>query len=150
MDVWPLYSCLASHATSHTWAPHFETGISTFTRSAAHQCQLQSSGPIRRLQRRGKHCKILFKLASCQCNILFDRNMAEEAFCLALKKKKKHSWVLCLTFLDAKIHSVQTDTNCQIWTLQKKIFLVALGVVMSQTEVESVVKVSLSTSHLRN
>ncbi len=38
--------------------------ISTFTLSAAHQSQFQSSGPIRRTRRRGKHCKLLFTVAS--------------------------------------------------------------------------------------
>lgn len=38
--------------------------ISTFTHSAAHQCQFQNSRPIRRPRRRGKSCKLLLTVSS--------------------------------------------------------------------------------------
>ncbi len=49
--------CCVSHCDWHV------KRITIFTASAAHQCQFQNSGPIRRPRKRSKHCKLLFTVA---------------------------------------------------------------------------------------
>ncbi len=66
--AWPLRSRLTSLQHYVFKTPCQVKRISTFTHSAAHQCQFQSSGPIRRTRRQGKHCELLFAVASWHNN----------------------------------------------------------------------------------